>query len=168
MRLPAAGVRWDGFSLRLQYNPGAAFGWGDHHAALFGLVTIAFVGYCGIVARRRVKAGTAAGLVPMALMCGGAAGNLLDRLTGAGHGPLSGSVADWMHVPGYPFAFNLADLALRVGALGLMLSLWRASAAGSDDRGPTTSSRSRSTEGALRLDHRGSWSEAEEVVQGPG
>jgi lipoprotein signal peptidase len=139
--LPPGGVSWGGFALRLQYNTGAAFGWGDHHGALFGLITGAFVGYCCVVARRRVRAHTPAGLTSMALMCGGAAGNLLDRLTGAGDGMLSGSVADWLHVTGYPFAFNLADLALRVAA-GLAMSLWRASApahrrtpASSDDSG---------------------------------
>lgn len=126
-RLPVAGARWGGFALRLQYNPGAAFGWGHHHGALFGLVTMAFVGYCNVLAWSRVRAQSPAGLVPLALMCGGAAGNLLDRLTGAGHGPLGGMVADWVHVAGYPFAFNLADLALRIGAAGLTLSLWRSS-----------------------------------------
>jgi lipoprotein signal peptidase len=126
-RLPAEGVQRSGFRLRLQYNAGGAFGWGNHHSALFGLVTVAFVGYCGVVTWRKVRSHTAAGLTPMALMCGGAAGNLLDRLSGGGHGPLSGSVADWLHVTGYPFAFNLADVAIRVGAAGLTISLWRAS-----------------------------------------
>jgi lipoprotein signal peptidase len=126
-RLPAEGVQRGGFTLRLQYNAGAAFGWGNHHSALFGLVTVAFICYCAVVTWRKIRTHTPAGLTPMALMCGGAAGNLLDRLSGGGHGPLSGSVADWLHVTGYPFAFNLADVAVRVGAAGLTIGLWRAS-----------------------------------------
>jgi signal peptidase II len=124
-RLPVAGTRWAGVELRLQYNPGASFGWGNHHSTLFGLATLAFVGSCCVIAWRRIRGRTPTNLIPLALMSGGAAGNLLDRLTGTGHGPLGGGVADWLHVTGYPFAFNLADLALRIGAVGLTLRLWR-------------------------------------------
>lgn len=53
----------------------------------------------------------------LAAVLGGALGNLADRLfrsPGAGRG----AVVDWIHVAGYPATFNLADVAIRVGAIG--------------------------------------------------
>ena len=53
-------------------------------------------------------------------MFGGAAGNLADRFFRApGFG--RGAVIDWIHIPGYSPAFNVADLAIRAGALAAIL-----------------------------------------------
>jgi signal peptidase II len=49
-----------------------------------------------------------------AIVLGGAAGNLLDRVT-------RGYVVDWVHVHGWP-VFNVADVAIGVGAGLLILS----------------------------------------------
>lgn len=56
-----------------------------------------------------------AGLVVRVLwgcLLGGALGNALDRV-----GP--GGVVDWLRVAGYPAAFNLADILVRLSALAL-------------------------------------------------
>jgi signal peptidase II len=63
----------------------------------------------------RVRSRSAALL--LAVVLGGALGNLADRLfrsPGLGRG----AVVDWIHVAGYPATFNLADVAIRVGAVG--------------------------------------------------
>jgi signal peptidase II len=52
---------------------------------------------------------------------GGAAGNLVDRLT-RGDGLLDGAVVDFIDFSFFP-AFNLADSAITVGAV---LALWLA------------------------------------------
>ena len=54
----------------------------------------------------------AAGLA-WGLICGGAVGNVFDRVAlSPGHW-----VVDWISVPLYPASFNLADVAIRVGCL---------------------------------------------------
>jgi len=52
-----------------------------------------------------------------ACVLGGAFGNLLDRL-------LYGYVIDFIHVWKWP-AFNVADSAITIGALGLIYLLWK-------------------------------------------
>lgn len=55
----------------------------------------------------------------LAAVIGGAAGNLADRLLRSpGFG--RGAVVDWIHLAGYPSAFNVADVAIRLGALGAL------------------------------------------------
>ncbi|WP_375687465.1 signal peptidase II [Pseudooceanicola sp. LIPI14-2-Ac024] len=59
-----------------------------------------------------------AGLIAAGLLVGGAIGNVIDRL-------LYGSVADFLNVTccgiENPYAFNVADIAIFVGAAGLVL-----------------------------------------------
>ena len=104
-------------------NSGAAFGLLSavtfpHKAGIIALVsTIALVSIAGF----------AAGLSPhqrlarfgLALILGGAAGNLIDRLT-------AGVVVDFVDVywRQYHFwAFNVADSAITVGVIGMMLDM---------------------------------------------
>ncbi len=55
----------------------------------------------------------------LAAILGGAAGNLADRLLRSpGFG--RGAVVDWIHLAGYPATFNVADLAIRLGAIGAL------------------------------------------------
>jgi len=56
---------------------------------------------------------------------GGAAGNLADRLP-CGPGVGRGAVVDWIHLADYPATFNLADLAIRLGALIAIIAALRA------------------------------------------
>jgi signal peptidase II len=53
--------------------------------------------------------------IPTGLLVGGALGNLLDRL-------LDGSVTDFIKFPDWP-AFNVADMAITVGVITLLLVL---------------------------------------------
>ncbi|HEX5334038.1 MAG TPA: signal peptidase II [Cellulomonas sp.] len=46
----------------------------------------------------------------VAVLLGGAVGNLLDRV-------VNGAVTDWVHVGWYPATFVLADVAIRSGVL---------------------------------------------------
>lgn len=58
----------------------------------------------------------------LSLLLGGAVGNLWDRLA-------FGMVTDFVHLRPWPGVFNLADVAVRVGALGFVLVQWRAASA---------------------------------------
>jgi signal peptidase II len=55
----------------------------------------------------------------LAAVLGGAAGNLADRLLRSpGFG--RGAVVDWIHLAGYPATFDVADGAIRLGAIGAL------------------------------------------------
>jgi signal peptidase II len=117
--------------LTLVYNPGAAFGinFGPNSRWIFMALTIV-----ALAVLARLYAGTRRGNVPrtlaLALVCGGALGNLMDRFR-SGMG-----VVDFIDVglrnARWP-TFNVADMAVTVGAILLALVLWgedRAAAAG--------------------------------------
>ena len=101
------------FSLVLAFNPGAAFsflagadGW---QRWLFAVIAVAACGVMVWLLRRGGRALFCAGL---ALIIGGALGNLYDRLT-------LGHVVDFLllHYRGWYYpAFNVADSAITVGA----------------------------------------------------
>jgi len=105
------------------YNPGAAFGihLGPYSRVVFLVLSVvALVALGGMYwvtpVRDRVR------LTAIALICGGAVGNLLDRIRSA-HG-----VVDFLDVGvgdiRWP-VFNIADIAVTTGAIFLALSLWR-------------------------------------------
>lgn len=54
------------------------------------------------------------------LLTGGTIGNLWDRI-------VSGYVTDMFHVAFYPAIFNLADVAIRVGVIMMLIGYWRSS-----------------------------------------
>lgn len=62
-------------------------------------------------------------VVGFALIGGGALGNLVDRLA-RGDGVLDGRVIDWIRFPNFP-VFNIADSALTVGVVLLLVAAWR-------------------------------------------
>src|SRR5215472_12360026 len=109
----------------LTYNTGAAFsfladasGW---QRWLFVLLALG-VSAALIVWMRRLNA-RIHGLLAcgLALIVGGALGNMIDRLT-------SGRVVDFIHVhwgAHYFPAFNIADSAITIGAALLILDAWR-------------------------------------------
>lgn len=111
--------------VRLTYihNPGAAFGihLGPYSRFIFlflSLVALAALAgmYWVTPAKDRVR------LASIALICGGAVGNLLDRIRSAA------GVVDFLDVGvgavRWP-VFNIADIAVTTGAIFLALSLWR-------------------------------------------
>jgi signal peptidase II len=109
----------------LTYNTGAAFsflsdaaGWQRWLFVLLALVVSAAL----VVWMRRLQAAVH-GLLAcgLALIVGGALGNMIDRLT-------LGRVVDFIHVhwrQAYFPAFNLADSAITVGAVVLLIDAWR-------------------------------------------
>jgi signal peptidase II len=106
----------------LVYNPGAAFGLhvGEHSRWVFMALTI---GALLILGRLYVLAapGDRARVVALSLVCGGAMGNLIDRIRSAA------GVVDFLDVgvgdARWP-TFNVADIAVSVGAFVLAVVLW--------------------------------------------
>jgi signal peptidase II len=121
-RLPLS-VIGDWVQLRLVYNQGAAFGLdvGENSRwVFFGLAVIALVVLGSMV--RSTRPGDRFRLLALALVCGGAAGNLIDRIRSAQ------GVVDFVDigVGGWRWpTFNVADSAITVGAIALALSLWQ-------------------------------------------
>ena len=108
--------------LRLVYNQGAAFGihLGDYSRWIFfGLAIVALFVLGSMV--RSTRAGDRFRLLALALVCGGAFGNLIDRIRS------SQGVVDFIEVGigSYRWpTFNVADSAITVGAIALAISLW--------------------------------------------
>lgn len=104
--------------LHLTYttNSGGAFGIGRSAPWLFAGATVIVVAIIVAVSTRLPRPLVAAGL---GLVLGGALGNLTDRALG---GPgLTGGVTDFIDLRVWP-VFNLADSAIVVGAVLLVLS----------------------------------------------
>ena len=97
-------------------NKGVAFGIGGDISAVFiGATIIVLLGFLVYLALR----GGTGWLVwlPAALLIGGALGNLADRAR-------DGAVTDFINLPLWP-TFNLADVAIVVGVLLLLLDVER-------------------------------------------
>jgi signal peptidase II len=115
---PGAGL----VSVRLVRNSGAAFGVGAGHPVVVMLVSAVVIAAVAVLMGRTPSRPAA---LLLAVVLGGALGNLADRLfrsPGLGRG----AVIDWIHVQGYPATFNIADVAIRVGAAGAIIMLLRA------------------------------------------
>jgi signal peptidase II len=104
-------------SVRLVRNTGASFGVGAGHPALVVLVSVVVIAVVAVLLARVRDRGA---VLCLAAVLGGALGNLADRLFRA-PGLGRGAVVDWIHVAGYPATFNLADVAIRVGAVGAVI-----------------------------------------------
>jgi signal peptidase II len=105
-------------TVRLVRNTGASFGIGAGHPVVITLVAAAVL----VVAIAALVSTRSRGVALfLAAVTGGAIGNLADRLLRSpGFG--RGAVVDWIHVAGYPATFNLADVAIRLGALGALIT----------------------------------------------
>jgi len=113
-------------SFERAYNTGAAFsllhdagGW--QRPLLIG-VSIAIMIWLGFWLHR-LNSAERLQISSIALVMGGAAGNLVDRLQ-------TGAVADFivLHYQGWQWpTFNVADAAITTGVVGLLLGLRRAS-----------------------------------------
>src|SRR4051794_595426 len=116
------GVAGDWLRLTLVYNPGAAFGLnvGEHSRWVFMALTVIALAILG-----RLYLSTRDGDLPrsvaLALVCGGALGNLIDRVR-SGRG-----VVDFIDIgvgaTRWP-TFNVADMAVSTGAVMLAWVLW--------------------------------------------
>ena len=138
----------DWVNFQLVYNPGAAFGIrvGDYSRIVFTVLALLALVVLGAMVRQtdpmhRVR------LTALALVCGGAVGNLVDRLRSAR------GVVDFIDVGigtlRWP-TFNVADMAVTCGAVTLAIVLWsegreveerqRATATSSEDKGTAPAS----------------------------
>ena len=117
-------------SVRLVRNTGASFGLEAGHPLLVVLAAVVIIALVAVLlARTRSRAAA----LCLAAVLGGALGNLADRLfrsPGLGRG----AVVDWIHVALYPATFNLADLAIRVGAVGAVVAMLGTGARGASWR----------------------------------
>ncbi|CAM3899554.1 signal peptidase II [Corynebacterium frankenforstense] len=115
----------DWFRFTLLFNSGAAFSMGSDSTWLFTCIQIAFVVGVAVAAPRVHDRWTAVGL---ALIAGGAAGNLVDRLF---REPafFVGHVVDFISVGDFA-VFNLADSAITVGVAVFVLGMFFGEQAG--------------------------------------
>jgi signal peptidase II len=107
-------------TVHLIRNTGASGGIGAAYptvVTLAGVIIAAFAGTLALHTRNRAVA------LCLAAVLAGAAGNLADRVfrsPGLGRG----AVVDWIHVGGSRASFNLADLAIQLGALGTVIAMF--------------------------------------------
>ncbi|AOE83522.1 signal peptidase II [Pseudomonas sp. TCU-HL1] len=120
----------DYFSWTLAYNTGAAFsfladssGWQRWLFATIALVVSAVL----VVWLKRLKPEETWLAIALALVLGGALGNLYDRVV-LGH-VVDFILVHWQHRWRFP-AFNLADSAITVGAVMLALDMFKAKKSG--------------------------------------
>ena len=111
---------WPGFiHFHMAWNSGINFGLFSNNglAARWILIVIA-LGICGVVTYWMRRETRSIALISAGMVIGGALGNVVDRI-------LHGSVADFLNIAccglHNPFAFNVADIAIFAGLLGLML-----------------------------------------------
>ena len=109
----------DWFRFLLLFNPGAAFSMGENSTWLFTTIQLAFVIGIAIAAPRIRDRGQALGL---ALIAGGALGNLIDRLVRE-PGFWFGHVVDFISV-GALSVHNIADSAIPVGVVVFLLAMF--------------------------------------------
>jgi signal peptidase II len=123
--LRSAGLRVAGewIQLRLVYNPGAAFGL---HVGPYSRWVFFVIAAVAVVVLFRMSRSAPAGdwfrQLALGLVTGGAAGNLIDRVRSPQ------GVVDFLDVGvgtmRWP-TFNVADIAVSMGAIALAISLWR-------------------------------------------
>ena len=120
--IPPVEVAGEWVQLRLVYNQGAAFG---IHLGPWSRWIFLAIAAVAIVLLYRLARGSAAGdrfrQVACALVTGGAAGNLIDRIRSAR------GVTDFIDIGigthRWP-TFNVADMGVSCGAIALAISLW--------------------------------------------
>ena len=106
----------------LRYNSGMAFSQGQGKGPFIALaaVVVVFALAWSLRSKRSVL-----GVIAVGLVMGGALGNVADRLFRAKDGLMSGHVIDFIDYFRWWPAFNVADMAVVVGAFLLLLESWR-------------------------------------------
>ena len=108
------------FRFAIVHNQGGPFGIASGASLFWTILTLAVV-----VAAIIAVAGDKLQLRPtlaLGAVIGGGLGNLIDRLFRSPGGG-KGAVIDWIAVDPYPRVFNLADIALRGGAVILVIAI---------------------------------------------
>lgn len=118
------------FAWTLAYNTGAAFSFLADHSGwqrwLFAVIAIG-VSAVLVVWMKRLKSAETWLAVALALVLGGALGNLYDRVV-LGH-VVDFILVHWQNRWYFP-AFNIADSAITIGAVMLALDMFRSSKTG--------------------------------------
>ena len=115
-------------TFRMAWNRGVNFGLfaGDGDATRWILVAVALAISAWVVFWLRRERPGRWGMISGGVLVGGALGNVLDRL-------LYGAVADFLNMTccgiDNPYSFNVADIAIFVGAVGLILFTGRSKTA---------------------------------------
>jgi signal peptidase II len=107
----------DWLQWQLYHNPGASFGLLSGYPGL--LIAIGIIACCGFVYWGLTTSDSWLALA-LGLILGGAAGNLYDRMVFA-------SVRDFISLWPWPAIFNVADMAIRIGVIGVVVKTWRSS-----------------------------------------
>ncbi|MCU0801280.1 MAG: signal peptidase II [Rhodobacteraceae bacterium] len=108
---------WPPFlQLRMAWNTGINFGLFDTNRWVLISIALAIVAWVLVWVRR--EGGGRMAMISAGLLVGGALGNVIDRL-------IYGAVADFLNMSccgiENPYAFNVADIAIFAGAIGLIL-----------------------------------------------
>jgi signal peptidase II len=105
-------------SFRMAWNRGVNFGILAEHDMRWPLIGVAVVVSGFVLWWLRRDGGSRLTFIAGGLLLGGALGNVVDRI-------LYGAVADFLNMSccglSNPYAFNLADVAIFAGAVGLVL-----------------------------------------------
>jgi signal peptidase II len=110
----------DSVELRLSRNPGGAFSLLTGFTPLLAVLAVIVAVVLVRVAQRMTDPVM---VVALSLVLGGAIGNLLDRVFRA-PGFLRGEVVDFIRIGAFP-SFNVADSAITIGAVLLLVWGWR-------------------------------------------
>jgi len=106
-------------SLSLAFNPGAAFGIGAEAGAWFAIgILVILLALSGWIVFKLGRGDTLTSILLLTVVAAGGWGNMVDRMTRADNGPLSGTVVDYFATEGFAI-FNLADVFAVVG-----MTLW--------------------------------------------
>jgi signal peptidase II len=110
---------WPPFlNLHMAWNTGVNFGFlaGNSNVARWALIFVALTICCFVILWIWRDRPSKRGLISAGLLIGGALGNVVDRV-------IYGAVADFLNMSccGFsnPYAFNVADISVFAGALGL-------------------------------------------------
>jgi signal peptidase II len=106
-------------AVRLARNTGSAGGVESGHPVLVSLLALAITAVAVAAALRARHAIT---VVSLSFVVAGALGNLADRAFRA-PGLGRGAVVDWIHLAAGGGSMNISDLAINVGAAGVVVSL---------------------------------------------
>jgi len=102
---------------RLAFNSGFSFSTGSDRGQL---ITVLVATIAGVLVWQILREARTARTFLMAVILGGAIGNLLDRVFRAHDGLFSGRVIDFIDVSWYA-VFNVADMFVVVGAITLVI-----------------------------------------------
>lgn len=102
------------FELRMAWNRGVNFGLFADYDMRWVLIGVAFAICVGVLLWLRKAGGTKWTYIAAGILIGGALGNVLDRI-------MYGAVADFLNMSccgiHNPYAFNVADIAIFIGAI---------------------------------------------------